>query len=55
MTESGHYALPISPYTQLLNNLGTNERIHIALTTQGEKSKFPMATKLHRQFSHPPP
>ena len=55
VTKSGHYALPISPYTQLLNNLATNERIHITLTTQGEKSKFQMATKLHRQFSHPPP
>ena len=55
MTKSGHYDLPISPYTQLLNNLATNERIIITLTTQGEKSKFQMAAYLHRQFSHPPP
>ena len=54
VTKSGHYALPISPYTQLLNNLATNEMIHITLTTQGEKSKFQMAIKLH-SFSHPPP
>ena len=46
VTKSRHnYALPISPYTQLLNNLATNKRIHITLTTQGEKSKFQLATK----------
>ena len=51
VTKLGHYALPISPYTQLLlNNLATNETINITLTTQGEKSKFQMATKLHRQL-----
>ena len=55
VTMSGHYALPISPCTQLLNNLATNERINITLTTQSEKSKFQIAAKLHRQFSHPPP
>ena len=55
MTKSGHYPLPISPYTQLLNNLARNESINIALTSQGKKSTFQMATKLHRQFSHPPP
>ena len=54
VTKSGHYALSISPYTHLLNNLATSERINITLTTQSEKSKFQMVTKLHRQFSHPP-
>ena len=44
-TKSGHYTIPISPYRTVLNNL----------TTQTNKSKYDIASKLHGQFAHPLP
>ena len=48
-TKSGHYTIPISAYKVVLNNLTTGINTNIALiTTQTNKSKYDVASKLHR-------
>ena len=55
-TKSGHYTIPISPYKTVLNNLTTGINTNITLIpTQTNKSKYDIASKLQRQFAHPPP
>ena len=52
-TKSGHYALPISPYSKILNNIVTGTDPNINLITISNRSKHGMAIKLHRQFLCP--
>ena len=55
-TKSGHYTIPISPYKTVLNNLTTGINTNITLiTTQTNKSKYDIASKLHHRFAHAPP
>ena len=51
-TKSVHYALPISPYSKILNNIVTGTNPNITLITISNESKH-MIIKLHRPFSHP--
>lgn len=54
-TKSGHYAIPISPYKNVLNNIATGNNTNITLVAmESNKSKIGMARKLQRQFTHPP-
>ena len=55
VTKSAHYALPISPYSKILNNIVTGTNPYITLITISNKSKHDMAIKLYWQFSHPTP
>ena len=55
VTKPGHYALLISPYSKILNNVVTGTNPNITLITMSNKSKHNMAVKLHQQFSHPTP
>ena len=56
VTKSGHYALPISQFKAILNNVTTGTNTNVTLiATENNKSKSSIATKLHRQFAHPPP
>ena len=50
VTKSGHYALPISPYSKILINIITVTNPKIIVITISNKSKH---DKLHYQFSHP--
>ena len=54
-TSSGHYAIPLTPAKQLINNLDRSKDSNstITLTLTEEKSSKDMALKLHRQFAHP--
>ena len=48
-TKSGRYAILISPYKTVLNNLTTGRNTNITpITTQTNKSKYNIASKLHR-------
>ena len=53
-TQSGHYAIPICPYSTILNNVTSGIDSNITLIASSEsKSKYDIALKLHRQFAHP--
>ena len=54
-TSSGHYAIPISKNTELLDKEGSAQSEIILLATQESKDKAAIARKLHTQFSHPTP
>ena len=55
VTKSGHYAIRISPYRKILNNVtnGSNSNVTIIATT--DRSTQETALTLHRQLSHPWP
>ena len=55
ITKSGHHALPLSPYSKILNNEVTGTNANITLITTFNRLKRDMTVKLHRQFSHPSP
>ena len=55
ITTSGHYALPITQSTQLLNEFEHGYLPIITLTVLDNKSNKEIALKLHRQFAHPRP
>ena len=52
-TKSVHYALPISPYSKILNNIVTGTNPDITLITISNKSKHDMIIKLQQLFSYP--
>ena len=52
VTKSGHYTVPLTPHTHLLNMLNTNQKPNIVLTLQNQMSKRDQAVKIHRQFTH---
>ena len=54
-TKSGHYAIPISPYCNILNNIVSGNNPNVTLTITQQKSKYDIGLKLHRQFLHPTP
>ena len=54
VTKSGHYTVPFTPHTHLLNMLNTNQKPNIALTLQNQMSKRDQAVKIHRHFAHAP-
>ena len=54
-TSSGHYALPITSYCKLINNVNAGSNENILLVNKNQKSKRAIALKLHRQFTHPTP
>ena len=54
-TSSGHYALPITSYCKLINNVTAGSNENILLVNKNQKSKRDIALKLHRQFAHPAP
>ena len=48
-TKSGRYAILLSPYKTVLNNLTTGRNTNITpITIQTNKSKYDIASKLHR-------
>ena len=50
---SGHYAIPISRYKTILNNVTIRVNKNVTfLATDTNKSKYDTALKLHRQFAH---
>ena len=49
------YALLISPYGKILNNVVTATNPNVTFTMINDRSKPEIALKLHKQFSHPPP
>ena len=54
ITKSGHYTVPLTPHTHLLNMLNTNQKPNIVLTLQNQMSKRDQAVKIHQQFAHAP-
>ena len=54
VTKSGHYTVPLTPHTHLLNMLSTNQKPNIVLTLQNQISKRDQAVKIHQQFAHVP-
>ena len=54
-TSSGHYAIPLTPAKQVINNIEreSDSSITLTLTNVNEKSNQAIALKLHRQFVHP--
>ena len=53
VTNSGHYALPISRNQYLLEKVKRNSHVNVTLSTSN-LSNEEIASKLHSQFSHPP-
>ena len=53
MTQSGHYAVPITRAKQLISNLDRETNMSITLTLSDIKDNHTIALKLHRQFAHP--
>ena len=52
-THSGHYAVPITQASQLMNNAITGTVSTITLKLSEESNTAAIAQKLHRQFAHP--
>ena len=55
VTKSGHYALPINPYSKILNSVVAGTNPNITPTNMSNKSKHYIAVKLHWQFLYPSP
>ena len=53
ITQSGHYAIPITKAKQLINNLDRKTNMSITLTLSNSKDNHTIALKLHRHFVHP--
>ena len=53
VTNSGHYALPITKPAQAINNFDYGSSQQITLSVEGVKCNKEIALKLHRQFAHP--
>ena len=52
-TSTGHYLLPLTKSTQFLSSMETHQD-QITLTLSSTLSNPQIASKLHRQFAHPP-
>ena len=54
-TTSGHYAIPLTPAKQAINDLERESSSNITLTMNNinQQSNHAIAIKLHRQFAHP--
>ena len=51
-TKSGHYAISITPYNTLLNNVKSGINTHVTLiATENSKYKYDIALKLHQQYT----
>ena len=55
ITNSGHYAIPLTIPRQMLQKFERNANVNITLSAEHTKSKTAIANKLHPQFAHPPP
>ena len=53
VTKSGHYAISISPYNKILNNVTNGSHANVTMIATADRSKQETALKLQRQFSHP--
>ena len=52
ITESGHYALPLGEYSQLITDVARGDSAKFTLVVK-RSSPSQTALKLHRQFAHP--
>ena len=55
VTKLGHYAVPVSRYNKILNNVTNGSNANVTQIATADRSKQETALKLHRQFSHPRP
>ena len=54
VTSTGHYALPITPKSQVINDVEMNYFPNVILNAIHCKDKKEIAKKLHKQFAHAP-
>ena len=55
VTKSGQYAIPISPYSKILNNVTNGSNSNVTLIAITDRSTHETVLTLHRQLSHPRP
>ena len=55
-TKSGHYAIPITPYSTFVNNVNSGINNHVTLiATENSKSKYDIALNIVRKGVPAPP